>query len=150
MIENIKKIITKADVILFFALVLIGVLGAVFVFIQASRSSGTGSSGDPGSKNGEAGALACVVKMDGREYKRYPLAEDGTVKLGKDERHNEISIKDGLVRMENSNCPNHECEKQGAISKPGETIVCLPNRLVIEIESTEGGSAGGGPDAISG
>ena len=41
--------------------------------------------------------------------------------------HNSISIKD-------ANCPHHECVKSGSISKPGEMIVCLPYKFLINIK----------------
>ena len=39
--------------------------------------------------------------------------------------------------MKEADCPDHLCMKQGEISHKGETIVCLPNRVVIEVESNQ-------------
>ena len=51
--------------------------------------------------------------------------------------YNLIEIGDGKVRVIEADCPDKLDVKQGYISKPGEMIVCLPNRLVIEIKSIE-------------
>lgn len=47
---------------------------------------------------------------------------------------NTIVIKDGVVYMDNANCKNQICVKSGKISKKGESIVCLPNKTIVEIE----------------
>lgn len=44
-----------------------------------------------------------------------------------------LVISDGKADMESADCPNQICVHHGAISHTGETIVCLPNRVVIEI-----------------
>ena len=42
-------------------------------------------------------------------------------------------IKDGEVYMQEADCPNQICVHHAPISHKGETIVCLPNRIIIEI-----------------
>ena len=46
----------------------------------------------------------------------------------------EIEVKDKKIRVKEENSPLHLCSKQGYISKSYETIVCLPNKIVIKIE----------------
>lgn len=46
---------------------------------------------------------------------------------------NIIEIGTGYVRMVSASCPDQICVKTGQISKPGESIVCLPHRLIITI-----------------
>lgn len=41
--------------------------------------------------------------------------------------------KPGAVRMKSSPCPEHYCMETGWIDQPGAVIVCVPNRIVIEI-----------------
>lgn len=48
-----------------------------------------------------------------------------------------IETIDGKVRVNEEVSPLHLCSKQGYISKSYETIICLPNRIVIEIEDNE-------------
>ena len=45
-------------------------------------------------------------------------------------------IKDGKVTMISAQCPDQLCRKQGPVFRPGETIVCLPNKVVLEIKGS--------------
>ena len=51
---------------------------------------------------------------------------------------NTVVIENGTVYMKDADCPDKLCEKTGKISKNGETIVCLPHRVVVEIQGGEG------------
>lgn len=44
-----------------------------------------------------------------------------------------IVVKDNKIKVEEENSPRHICSKQGFISSSNETIVCLPNKIVIKI-----------------
>ena len=44
-----------------------------------------------------------------------------------------LVISDGKADMESADCPNQICVHHSAISHIGETIICLPNRVVIEV-----------------
>ena len=44
-----------------------------------------------------------------------------------------LIISGGKADMESADCPNQICVHHSAISHTGETIVCLPNRVVIEV-----------------
>ena len=37
--------------------------------------------------------------------------------------------------MTSADCPDHLCVKQKAISKEGESIICLPNKVIVEVDS---------------
>lgn len=80
---------------------------------------------------GETGTWA-IVTVDGQEVARYPLNEDRTVTIG-EEAYNTLQIADGAVAVTHANCGDHTCIRTGAIQREGETIVCLPHRLVISI-----------------
>ena len=56
----------------------------------------------------------------------------------------DVVIENGKVRVENSVCPSGSCEHSAAVSKKGESIICLPNKILIQI------SGEGETDAISG
>lgn len=50
--------------------------------------------------------------------------------------YNLVEIGDERVRVIEADCPDKIDVKQGYISRIGETIVCLPNHLVVEIKGT--------------
>jgi hypothetical protein len=50
---------------------------------------------------------------------------------------NKILIKNGEVSMIEADCPDQICVKHKSISKSGETIVCLPHKVIVEIKSDE-------------
>ena len=73
------------------------------------------------------------ITVDGKEYGTYSLEKDQTIKINDT---NVCEIKDGQARMISAQCPDHLCMKQKAIDEKGGTIVCLPNKVVIEGEKS--------------
>lgn len=70
------------------------------------------------------------ITVGGEEYGTYSLSEDQTIEI---HDTNVCEIKDGEVNMIQADCPDQLCIHQGPIRIQGETIVCLPNRVVVEI-----------------
>ncbi len=123
--------IKKADIILFFLILAFGL--AVSWWSLAGNAAGE----------------KAVVTVDGKLYGTYPLSQDQTIQVvQKNGHHNDITIKDGQVSMTFSDCRNQICVESGAISQTKDTIVCLPNKVVIEI--TGGSGDGSGVDIITG
>jgi len=87
-------------------------------------------------KNVKKGSFA-VVKINGQVVARYSLSIDAEYILNNGT--NTLVIKDGYAMIIGSNCPDKTCEKQGRINLQGQTIVCLPNRLIVTIEQEQGG-----------
>ena len=87
-----------------------------------------------GKQAGEEGAAA-VVTVDGTEIARYPLNRDGTFVLNGGS--NTLIVENGEAWISEANCPDKLCMGFGKISKKGEIIVCLPNRLIVVIEGGE-------------
>lgn len=82
-------------------------------------------------------AQSLYVFVDGELYGKYSLLENQEIKIGDT---NVCEIVDGKVRMTQANCPDQICVHTAAISRDGMTIVCLPNRVVLEIKNeTEDG-----------
>ncbi|MBQ5953432.1 MAG: NusG domain II-containing protein [Lachnospiraceae bacterium] len=87
------------------------------------------------------------VEQNGKLLAVYSLAEDrrevfaaesGEAEQTADgEAGNVLVIENGAVHMESASCPDKLCVKQGTKSKVGETIVCLPHRLVVTVISAE-------------
>jgi len=122
--------IKKADIVLFIAIVVLGVLISWWSLA--------------GSITGEK----VLISADGRDYGIYSLAEDRTIDVTIDDHTNHITIKDGVVSMTYSTCKNQVCVNTGAISQTRDAIVCLPNKIVVEIVG--GSGKGGEADVISG
>lgn len=86
-----------------------------------------------GTENGEA-----VVTIDGKEYGRFPLDRDETYHIDlPDGSYNILMIQDGKADMTEASCPDKICVNHRAISKKKESIVCLPNEVIITIENGE-------------
>lgn len=75
------------------------------------------------------------VKVDGKEIAAYSLLTDGEYILNGGT--NRLVIRNGKASLHDSSCPDKLCEKLGEISKSGETITCLPNRLTVTVYSSE-------------
>ena len=69
------------------------------------------------------------IYVDGELYQKVSLSKDSEIALD----HLKIIVADGAVRVQEADCPDKICVKRGAISKAGQTIVCLPNRVVVKI-----------------
>ncbi len=72
-----------------------------------------------------------LVRVDGEEVGRYSLSQDGEYELNGGT--NVLRIEQGQAYLISANCPDRLCVKQGRISKRGETITCLPNRLTVTV-----------------
>ncbi|NLJ69650.1 MAG: NusG domain II-containing protein [Firmicutes bacterium] len=123
------------DLIIYGALLLIFVMGTLI---------GAGELGQ--------GGTAAVITQDGREIRRIDLEQveepyEFRVENA-DGQYNIIRVEPGRIRVTEASCPDKVDVKQGWISKANQSIVCLPNRLVIRIEA-EGPWADGGIDGIA-
>ena len=80
-----------------------------------------------------------MISVDGETVGTYDLNVNQTIPIFvKGQETNVLEISRGQAFMKEADCPDHLCMKQGEISHKGETIVCLPNRVVIEVESNQG------------
>lgn len=71
-----------------------------------------------------------VITVDGEVYGTYSLEEDQTIEIN---GTNVCKVSRGVVGMTEAECPDQLCVHQKEITRAGETIVCLPNRVVLEI-----------------
>ena len=83
-----------------------------------------------------AGEEASQVRITvaGEEYGTYSLSEDQRIEINDT---NVCEIQDGEVHMTEADCPDQLCIHQGSIHIQGETIVCLPNRVTVEITGND-------------
>ena len=79
-----------------------------------------------------------VVTVNGEEVYKTSIHKDQVYKIPEKNGTNIMQIKDGKVTMKKADCPDQICADHKAIEKSGETIVCLPHKVVIEIKSEKG------------
>ena len=78
----------------------------------------------------------------------YPLDRDATVSIAGPLGDTVVEIKDGKARVKSSPCPNQTCVAAPGISQQGEWNACLPNEVIIRVESA-GGEKEEGIDAFA-
>lgn len=77
-----------------------------------------------------------VVTVDDVEYGRFPLDEDRIERIElSDGSYNILEIKDGKADVTEASCPDGICVNHRAVSKQNQSIVCLPNKVVVVIEN---------------
>ena len=111
-----KKKYTR-DLILVGALLLVAML--LFFLVRNGQDSATGTD------------AVAVVTVDGR----YPLNKSGTFPLNNGS--NILVVENGEAWVSEANCPDKVCMGMGRISRNGEFIACLPNRLIVVVEGGE-------------
>ena len=86
------------------------------------------------SLNNSQGEYA-LVYYDNKLVKKIDLSIDKNYNIKGYNGNVKIVVKDKKIKVDSEFSPLHLCSKQGYISKSYETIVCLPNKIVIEIDS---------------
>ena len=89
-------------------------------------------------KNNTNGNAVAVVTIDGDVYGEYPLSEDYEERIElPDGSYNVLTIKDGFAQISEASCPDQICVHHNRIKYSEETIVCLPNKLVVTVQGGE-------------
>lgn len=107
----------KRDFILIFGIILIA--GIVWLISSFSKS-GTGE--------------MLKISVDNQEYGVYDLRTDQVIVISD---KNSCRIENGRVVMEYADCPDQICVHASAIFQKGQTIICMPNKVVLEIVDGE-------------
>lgn len=102
-----------------------------------------------GDRNG-GDALTAVISVDGAETQRIPLwgLEDTEQVVESNGYTLHIHLTETEVWVETSDCPTQDCVRTGHISRGGQSIVCLPARVIVALEG--GPAAEDGVDAVLG
>ena len=103
--------IKKADIILSAAIIVLA-LASVFLFSAFKKDGRT-----------------VLISVNNQIFGEYRLDTNQTIKLA----HNTVIIKDGRVSVTRADCRDQICVEKGAICARGESIVCLPNMVVVEV-----------------
>lgn len=83
------------------------------------------------------------IQINGEEINTIEFSKDiigETYVLETEFGRNVLKFGDGEVKIIEASCPDQLCVKQGKIGQVGQLIVCLPNRLVVEIKANNAGN----------
>jgi len=116
--EETNKKIKKNDIVL----VVIILMAALFAFLLHSIIGGKGAS-------------SVTVKVNGEIQGVYSLSEDQEIEINGGT--NILVINNGKADMIEADCPDKLCVNQKAVSKNNENIICLPNKVVVSVDSSE-------------
>lgn len=122
-----KDFFKKSDIVLMVMIVIIGSLSGIYLSL------------------GKTAGDEVEIKIDNRVYGTYRLDLDRTIVVKGSNGKNIVTIKNGSVKMSSASCKNQVCVHHSPISKVGESIICLPNKVIVKIK----GSSKGGIDAVS-
>lgn len=76
-----------------------------------------------------------VIYQDSKLSQEVGLEEDRLIALPLEEM--QIQVKAGMIRVARSDCPKQICVNMGWIKTPGQIIVCAPNKMLVEIKSSD-------------
>lgn len=78
------------------------------------------------------------ITVDGTVTKTFPLDQNITYTIStQNAQKNILEIKNGKARITTADCPDQLCVHQKEISRQGETLVCLPHKVVVSIVSNK-------------
>jgi hypothetical protein len=91
---------------------------------------------------------AVKVTVNGKPYATYSLSENREVNIytRNNQQLNRLIVKDGKAFIETATCPDKICAEHRAIFRDGESIVCLPNHVVVTVIKSDKTDA---PDAVT-
>ena len=101
--------------------------GSADLGIDAGSTYAVSNTGDA------AAALYAVIQNSDGFYQVLSLGEDATVTVTGSLGTNVIEVANGRVRCLESDCSNQTCVKQGWVSGRGQTVVCLPHKLIVQV-----------------
>ena len=111
----------KTKNILWALLFAVIVLGGVLLYLNLGKGEGT----------------VAVVSVDGEVLERIDLSKVRTpydIPVTTPSGHNTVHVEPGAISVTEADCPDHVCIYQGRLTGSGIPIICMPHRLVIEIE----------------
>lgn len=78
-----------------------------------------------------------VVTVDGEIYQRLSLFENQEIDIPTKDGDSVLVISDNACYMKSAHCPDQICVKHRQIQAVGESIICLPYKIVVTIEGSE-------------
>ena len=122
---NRKDRMNKRDIWLITGLL---VLAGIFYLVLAGMRQQTGN--------------RIRITVDGKEFGTYSLEKDREIKVESETGYNVIIIEDGKAYVKDADCPDKYCVTMGKVSGNHESLVCLPHKMIVEVEIGENGNDG--------
>ena len=121
----------RNDILLIASLLTLATIGVLCLFVF--RASGD----------------VVTVTVDGKVYGTYSLSQEHVEDIftGEDgQQWNRLVIREGKAFVETATCPDGICANHRAIFRDGESIICLPHRVVITVSAEKTAEA---PDTVA-
>lgn len=75
-----------------------------------------------------------VVEVNGTVWGTYDLYKDAEIRIETENGgYNVLAITDGFAAVTHASCPDKLCVHQHKISRSDESIICLPNKVIVSI-----------------
>jgi len=116
--KNKNRNRTKNDLLLVFVILCLALFMLILSFVFAKEYAGN-----------------VQIKVDGKLVGTYPIYEDKEIVVNGGS--NIVTINSGRVQMREANCPDQICVNHHPIHANHESIICLPNKVVVEVTSKE-------------
>jgi len=130
--ERKPKRARRWDIIIVVGIVVIALIGFIGVKVYGATNTAN---------------TVKISSPDGDVY--LPLDEDTRYVLTTSLGSNTVVVSNRTVHIEDADCKNHLCEQQGTIDTPGQTLVCLPHKMYVEIVDQSGSGNDTGLDTVS-
>lgn len=86
-------------------------------------------------KTARAPGKSVTASIDGVTIETFSLEDEIVYEIHSEESGlNVLIIEDGRARIDSANCPDKTCVRHKPINDSGETIICLPHKVIIAIE----------------
>ncbi len=135
---RLPPLMTLIDLLLLLA------VGGVGAMIYAQRLGWSPSSG---------ATLQAVVRVGDQVVAAPELARDTTITIHGAASELTVVVEGGAARIRDAGCPLGICERMGPVSRPGQALVCAPNKVLVRVRQTGGDAPAGadssGMDALS-
>lgn len=109
--------LNKADII-FVAAVIAVIAASITLKIRSTYAQQRAAAEEP----------AARVFVDNKLFGEYCLKRDAAIRLPSAT----LEIESGRIAVTGTDCRNRICQHK-AVSKPGESIICMPKRIFVEI-----------------
>lgn len=127
-----RQLLNKTDILFLAVLMLVGIAITIWIFFPR-----------------QGNATHLEVRQNGSVIMTLPLDTDTEQTItDKNGGTNRFRIENRSVIMLDADCGDHTCIHTGRISRSGESIVCLPHRLALQITASVSPSQNQAPDAV--